>query len=514
MSYINRTIIVERDSQSLNTQILTMINEFPGIQAAVGEAEAAASSASASASEASTAAGEATSAATNAVNAAKFIFADQAALLADNRAFSAGDIILTRAEGYSYEVVSSDPDLTTAGGALLRVLPTIDGSYSVDAFGAIGDGTTDDTAAFQRAIDALPAVGGEIVLSKPDYAILGALVTGGRKILWKGGARINNSVYPSVPGIFESYDPANARRVVSRVGAGNAEFVQQDYYRTTGYAAAPDGVDTLLRAFTTINAGSSTSGPNPRDEWPFLARVDNYSDSINGVANTGQARRHGKGAVWSGHFNTYDHIDPTTSPYAAWGFEANIQGDGGDPDLLRRVGGFIAHSTSGNYATPGANVIGRGVLVQPDSADYGFGIHIMTGAGAGVSKGEFRNAALRIDAKAPDLIAARNPVGTGVIKVGTGLDAGVAAQVVGVGNNASALPAIYTEIRTTISSNTAGSETGTLGLWVSASGIMDEMINLSPVGGVQMKIGGSLKQVSQGAADSGGAGFRVLLVPN
>lgn len=151
MSYINRTIIVERDSQSLNTQILTMINEFPGIQAAVDEAETAASSASASASEASTAAGEATSAATDAVNAAKFIFADQAALLADNRAFSAGDIILTRAEGFSYEVVSSDPDLTTSGGVLLKV-DVSRGRANVLAYGADKSGTLDCTAAFNRAM--------------------------------------------------------------------------------------------------------------------------------------------------------------------------------------------------------------------------------------------------------------------------------------------------------------------------------------------------------------------------
>lgn len=100
------------------------------------------------------------------------------------------------------------------------------------------------------------------------------------------------------------------------------------------------------------------------------------------------------------------------------------------------------------------------------------------------------------------------------MRVGTGLNSGVAAQVVGIGNNASALPAIYSEIRTTISSNTAGSENGTLGLFVSSSGVMDPMIQLSPVGGIQMKIGGSLKQVSQGEADSGGVGFRVLRVTN
>lgn len=67
----------------------------------------------------------------------------------------AGDYVQTRAEGFSYQVAASsatDHHLTTAGGVKLYVLPGADGSYNVKAFGALGDGSTDDRAAIAAAI--------------------------------------------------------------------------------------------------------------------------------------------------------------------------------------------------------------------------------------------------------------------------------------------------------------------------------------------------------------------------
>lgn len=69
-----------------------------------------------------------------------------------------GAIIATRAEGYSYQVVAADPDVTTAGGVMLRVLETADG-LPVGAFGTIGDGVADDTAAIQTALSRIYTAG-------------------------------------------------------------------------------------------------------------------------------------------------------------------------------------------------------------------------------------------------------------------------------------------------------------------------------------------------------------------
>ena len=89
---------------------------------------------------------------------------DVATLLADTtitytagtvNSVTTGDVVQTAAEGFSYSVAASgasDHDVTTAGGVKLYVLPNEDG-YSVKAFGAKGDGTTNDTAAIQKAIN-------------------------------------------------------------------------------------------------------------------------------------------------------------------------------------------------------------------------------------------------------------------------------------------------------------------------------------------------------------------------
>jgi hypothetical protein len=66
----------------------------------------------------------------------------------------AGNTVVTRSEGFAYKVAlqgATDEHVTTAGGVKLYVLPG-DVGYNVKAFGAVGDGITDDTATIQDAV--------------------------------------------------------------------------------------------------------------------------------------------------------------------------------------------------------------------------------------------------------------------------------------------------------------------------------------------------------------------------
>ncbi|WP_101339723.1 hypothetical protein [Cereibacter azotoformans] len=84
-----------------------------------------------------------------------------AALLADTTltyaagspsSVAVGGLVRTRAEGYCYKVVDADPDVTTAAGVMLRVVPKSNGAVSPEQFGASGDATIDDRDALRRML--------------------------------------------------------------------------------------------------------------------------------------------------------------------------------------------------------------------------------------------------------------------------------------------------------------------------------------------------------------------------
>lgn len=144
-------------------------------------------SASATASAASAAAAlvSENNASTSATQAAQYdgIWLDDvAALLADTTlTYTAGqpstvvvgDYVRTRKEGFAYQVATVG-DVTTAGGIQLDVIAG-DGSYNVLAFGAVGDGITDDTTAIQNAINAAATNRSLSVLIPPKHYIVSTL---------------------------------------------------------------------------------------------------------------------------------------------------------------------------------------------------------------------------------------------------------------------------------------------------------------------------------------------------
>lgn len=98
-------------------------------------------------------------------------------LLAETSSLSEGATV--RAEDFRYIVAASgasDHHVTTAGGTKLYVQPGGNG-YNVKAFGAEGDGVTDDTAAIQAAVDAIARAsyvaykGGSVFIPRGNYSV-------------------------------------------------------------------------------------------------------------------------------------------------------------------------------------------------------------------------------------------------------------------------------------------------------------------------------------------------------
>lgn len=85
--------------------------------------------------------------ASDALHRSRLTVPDLEHLMSGGDEFEIGSVVLTRAEGYSYEVVAGSPDIITDSGVMLRVSPDAP-RMTPRMFGAVGDGVTDDTAAW------------------------------------------------------------------------------------------------------------------------------------------------------------------------------------------------------------------------------------------------------------------------------------------------------------------------------------------------------------------------------
>jgi hypothetical protein len=128
---------------------------------------------------------------TSTQNVAQLIANTSFAYLTGSNRVTSGNIIQTRAEGFSYQVAASDATdhhLSTAGGVKLYVLPSGEG-YNVKAFGATGDGVTNDAAAVQAAIDAATPTSG----ATPET---------GRVVYFPTGVYVINSTVETYSGVI------------------------------------------------------------------------------------------------------------------------------------------------------------------------------------------------------------------------------------------------------------------------------------------------------------------------
>jgi hypothetical protein len=167
---------------------------------------------------------------------------------------TAGDIVRTRAEGFSYEVAASDATdhhVTTAGGVKLYVVPK-NGVWFFDAFAPAKDDATDDGGKLRAAIDAAAAAGGgRVVCSSGTYLITSYVPMKSNVTLEGESGTVWHTNYPTVSG---------AERIVKSAGfAFNGVSADDDY--TTFNQSTGDYFTASPRAFaasTEITAGDTS----------------------------------------------------------------------------------------------------------------------------------------------------------------------------------------------------------------------------------------------------------------
>ena len=200
---------------------------------------------------------------------------DVAALVADTAygysagtIVSTGDIIVTRTEGFRYEVAASgatDEDLTTAGGVKLYVLPLGGVILPTEAFNIKWDGATDDTTAWQAFLLALPGYGtafpaGGVSVVTSKLAVAGegfVIAANGAELDFSG--MLNGDADPD-GALFRIFGSTGTAINISAISSADASNnVQTVIVETATAHGLSTGAEVLISSDDLIDIGHTTA---------------------------------------------------------------------------------------------------------------------------------------------------------------------------------------------------------------------------------------------------------------
>jgi len=257
-----------------------------------------------------------------------------------NDTVAPGDIIRTRSEGFSYEVLAAGAsgDVATAGGVKLRALAER-GELSVDAFGPTA-GLADARAEVQAGIDALD--GEALILGPRTYSVEGPIYTGALT----GNTSAGNVVIAGV-GPASIIEKNYTGQGTIRSHSGN-QVVAQSTTTFTDMEDLPG--DITLRDFTMRSAEWLIGGVPTNTPFQIFAK-DLLVDSVTVDNWSGWAFRNG------GLRHTYrdikfsnplsPHPDGEGNPdgiHMRWGdtaFIENVTGKAGDDMVALGIAGAV-----------------------------------------------------------------------------------------------------------------------------------------------------------------------------
>ena len=417
---------------------------------------------------------------------------------------------------------------------------------NVKDYGAEGDGVTNDVAAFQSNVDAF--TDGQIaVIHVPSGSYAGdfsTLTTGTRAMVYQEeGDVIYTGTAPSGNRVNAEYGSDATRPwFIGENGfidnTTDGSSTDRPTLRAQRVADHTGGVVTTnaaaVSAQTTIN---QTGGRVDNYENAVAGQVDSYrSNTTTGSPNIsvfqGTCFKHNEstGGFFGANFVARDQTKRATSVSKGGlvGCEIDVVCSGPDDLDQRTILDVIGRGYDGSV--DGATSIHAGVLVRPANAgvlspepvNLEFGVKVEEGSLGSVTNcysadggatgliltGTYTSAAVETFTEVQSVVR----LGSKVKTAGQ-----VHSQVALSGYNASDAKVNYTSIQSVVQVSTTGSENGRLDIRFKAAGSDVTGIQLSgnsAANPVFMYVDSSLRQVTAGANDSAGAGFRQLRVPN
>ena len=296
----------------------------------------------------------------------------------------AGNIIQARKEGFSYRVAASgavDQHVTTAGGVKLYVIPGTNG-YDVTAFGAVGDGVTDDTVAIQKAVSL--SVNKEFFVPTGTY-LLSANVLGNLSQIYNVAPDVtflNFKVYNCAT--FEKKSGGQSylqRSGVPGLGGAVGEYEQyQNVSNAGGYGRRTDylQVGTQSSGFSIghgiITGFDGTNGGQGLASWLVASTPSSltktfgvFGEEVNPInisQDMGYQRKRGDAVRWTGGIQVVPESSniiyggPPIGRNTTYGFA--VTGSGGLNDLGKRVKTYTGLMIEQDSIGPD----GRGISAQ------------------------------------------------------------------------------------------------------------------------------------------------------
>jgi hypothetical protein len=262
-----------------------------------------------------------------------------------------------------YQVKISKPPVAQTlrhqGVSITADLDALQGLVNVKAFGAVGDGETDDTDAFDAAAEALTDDFGTIIVPAGEY-VVSSLSSNAKPVWFLLGARDPSEAPLNLPGLQFGAVARDRLEIRKEHSAGDdfaLGFVVRKANHTGG---ASNFVNSALRVETEV-------GPNVTNiEWALLGIVHNESSAGENVGVYGQGNRKGTGPTWGMVAEARDHTgnaDPTTGLV---GVEVDVFANGSDAHN-NRIGIDIV---AGKGLSGGAiGIVGAGIRLGPQHGD-------------------------------------------------------------------------------------------------------------------------------------------------